>query len=499
MRVCPECKRSFSEQDFRVCPADGTSLIGEKPELIDPMLGRVLDGRFRIVEAIGKGGMGVVYKAIHTQMDRVCALKLLVPVSTDTGSTVARFRREAKMSSRIDSPNAVTIYDFGEAEPGLLYLAMEYIEGESLADVLVRERYLSLDRVVNITNQTARALAAAHALGIVHRDLKPANIMVTRKNGELEVVKVLDFGIAKTLADNNDESLTQTGTLLGTPSYMSPEQVVGDPVDSRTDVYSLSIMVYQMLTGELPFEGNNARTQMMNRINHDPKPFRKTSPSLTDAIELVVMSGLARDPAKRISNVQQFAAALGAAAGISVVSSGEWQTLLRKSQGTSGSSVANEPTEAAQTLSASESTITRVLPARFESDIREQDYVLANYAVSISPGPSEPKAVRASSRIPLFVVASVLFIVALSGAGGYYIFVLSKPTTKAIEPVPDRPGTEASQLGAGSTKQTAVNVGNDRADLYYAEGKMYQEKARALTNAGSATAAKVKNEEAVDA
>src|SRR5262245_25176559 len=129
------------------------------------MLGRVLDGRFRIVEAIGKGGMGVVYKAVHTQMDRICALKLLTPLSNDTVSAVARFRREAKMSSRIDSPNAVTIYDFGEAEPGLLYLAMEYIEGESLADVLVRERYLPLERVVNITKQIARALAAAHSLG----------------------------------------------------------------------------------------------------------------------------------------------------------------------------------------------------------------------------------------------------------------------------------------------------------------------------------------------
>src|SRR5919206_4249410 len=151
MKVCPKCKRSFGEQDFRVCPTDGTPLTDEKP--VDPMIGRILAGRFRIVGPIGKGGMGVVYKAVHIEMDRICALKLLAPISNDTVSAVARFRREAKMSSRIDSPNAVTIYDFGEAEPGLLYLAMEYIEGESLADVIVRERHLPLQRALNITNQ----------------------------------------------------------------------------------------------------------------------------------------------------------------------------------------------------------------------------------------------------------------------------------------------------------------------------------------------------------
>ena len=467
MKVCPECKRSFGEEDFRVCPADGASLIDETAS-VNPMLGRVLDNRFRIVEEIGKGGMGVVYKAVQIQMDRICALKLLAPLTIDSESAVARFRREARMSSRIDSPNAVTIYDFGEAETGLLYLAMEYIEGESLADVLMRERYLPLERVVDITNQTARALAAAHALGIVHRDLKPANVMLSRKNVKQEVVKVLDFGIAKTWTDNKDESLTQTGTLVGTPSYMSPEQVAGDVVDARTDVYSLSVMVYEMLTGELPFDGNNARTQMVNRLNHEPKPLRRTSPSLTDAVEFVVLSGLAREPAQRTANAQEFAAALSAAA--RAVSISESPTLLRK--GTAGSSTANDPS----VLSESESTTTRVSP-RIEINVSEQDRVPA----------SQPKVVRPLSiLIPLFVIAVVLFVTALLSAGGYYIYSRSRQTTEPIaagsgdtgapgDTGAGGPARQTSLPSTDSTKQSSINAD---AASYYAEGKRNQKEAR---------------------
>src|SRR6185436_2440288 len=147
MRICPQCIRGFGDEEFRLCPFDGATLTEETAVPVDPMIGRVLDGRFRIVGTIGHGGMGAVYKAVHLQMDRTCAIKLLAPVSIDRDSAIARFRREAKMTSRINSPNAVTIYDFGEAEPGLLYLAMEYIEGESLAQILTREGVLPLGRV----------------------------------------------------------------------------------------------------------------------------------------------------------------------------------------------------------------------------------------------------------------------------------------------------------------------------------------------------------------
>src|SRR5919106_5474683 len=220
MSVCPQCHRNFGDREFRICPVDGANLVDEPTRLVDPMLGRVLDGRFRLIKVIGRGGMGAVYKAIHIQMDRVCAIKLLSPVSSDKDAAVARFRREAKMTSRIDSPNAITIYDFGEAEPGLLYLAMEFIDGVTLAEVLERQLTLPIERVVSIATQAANALAAAHSLGIVHRDLKPSNIMLIDKDG-LEVVKVLDFGIAKSVIEANDDRLTQTGSLLGTPTYMS--------------------------------------------------------------------------------------------------------------------------------------------------------------------------------------------------------------------------------------------------------------------------------------
>src|SRR5687767_1033805 len=169
MKTCPQCATSY-EDALAVCPVDNAQLIEIVTDGKDPMLGKVLAGRFLLVEKIGQGGMGTVYKAMHTQMDRICALKLLTPQTNDTESAVARFKREARMASRIDNPHAVTIYDFGEAEGGLLYLAMEFIDGKPLTRLLAEEQGLGINRTVHITAQIAEALTAAHSLGIVHRD-----------------------------------------------------------------------------------------------------------------------------------------------------------------------------------------------------------------------------------------------------------------------------------------------------------------------------------------
>src|SRR5437868_2829262 len=175
---------------------------------IDSMIGKELAGRFQMIEKIGQGGMGAVFKAVHTQMGRACAIKLLLPMSSDSDSTVERFKREAQMASRIDNPHAVTIYDFGEAETGMLYLAMEYIEGKSLAHLLTNERPLSSERIVHITSQIAEALSAAHKLGIVHRDLKPDNIMITRKGDDADYVKVLDLDRKSTRLNSSHVSIS---------------------------------------------------------------------------------------------------------------------------------------------------------------------------------------------------------------------------------------------------------------------------------------------------
>src|ERR1044072_2726116 len=281
MKKCPKCAQTYEDRQ-QVCPIDKTALI-----IVDPMIGRTLDNRYQIISKIGEGGMGAIYKALHSEMGRTCATKLRTPIPPGNEDAVAGFKREAKMASRIDNPHAVIIYDFGVAETGMLFLAMEFIDGKPLSRVISENRVLPLDRVVHITNQISEGLAAAHALEIVHRDLKPDNIMVTRKGSDSDYVKVLDFGIAKTVADDGDgaEHLKKTGFVLGTPVYMSPEQLLGENLNPRSDIYSLAIIVYQMLGGQLPFTGDNPQSVMMKRITSHPVPLRSIAPSVSEAIE----------------------------------------------------------------------------------------------------------------------------------------------------------------------------------------------------------------------
>ena len=323
MKTCPKCGESY-DNNVEVCPADGSALI--RANTNDPLVGKLLAGRYKIITKIGEGGMGAVYKAIHNKMDRVCAIKTLTGLSSDNEVAVARFNREARNSSRIDSPHAITIYDFGEAENGLLYLAMEFIDGKQLTDLLEKEGVIGIDRTIHITRQIAEALTAAHALGIIHRDLKPDNIMITRKVDNTDYVKVLDFGIAKTMADDGAENVTKTGFVLGTPAYMSPEQLTGENLDARSDVYSLAIIVYEMLSGQLPFEGDNLQAKMIKRLMTDPIRLRDVMPSVSDSVERAVMAGLARDRDKRTPTVQAFASSLGDAYNLSTISVGRKTT-----------------------------------------------------------------------------------------------------------------------------------------------------------------------------
>src|SRR5438128_6312973 len=254
--------------------------------------------------------MGAIYLAMHTEMGRTAAIKLLAPITTGRDEALARFKREAKMASRIDNPHAVTIYDFGEAENGLLFLAMEFIDGRPLSKLIAEHRMLPINRVVHITKQIAEALSAAHALGIVHRDLKPDHVMITRQGRDSDYVKVLDFGIAKTVADDSADHLTKTGFVLGTPVYMSPEQLLGERLDGRSDIYSLAIIVYEMLSGKLPFVGDNQQAVMMKRVMSDPIRLRAVAPSLSEPVERAVMAGLERNRESRAPTVEAFASEL---------------------------------------------------------------------------------------------------------------------------------------------------------------------------------------------
>ncbi|HKY05964.1 MAG TPA: serine/threonine-protein kinase [Blastocatellia bacterium] len=327
MKRCPQCGQEYKD-NARFCPRDGYNLdmVSSEPTMAgsnpievpepgqtDPLIGRILAARYRLLQKLGQGGMGAVYKGQHIKMNRMTAIKVLTAQLAEDPQFVARFEREAEMASHIDHPNAVNIYDFGEAEDGLVYIAMEFIEGQPLSSIIEKEGALALDRVVRITYQAADALHAAHNLGIIHRDFKPDNIMVCQKSGRPDWVEVVDFGIAKRAAlEPENQGLTQTGFILGTPAYMSPEQVAGEPLDVRSDLYSLALVSYEMITGTLPFTGNSVQSVMVNRLLQPPMSFRQVRPGLNapPAVEAVIMRALARHARDRYSSTVEFASEL---------------------------------------------------------------------------------------------------------------------------------------------------------------------------------------------
>jgi serine/threonine-protein kinase len=232
---------------------------------------------------------------------------------------VARFNREAANASRITHPNVCAIYDFGETPDGLIYLAMEFIEGEPLTDLLEREGALPVPRAVGIFTQVAEALHAAHDLGIVHRDLKPDNVMLTRRKGGADVVKVVDFGIAKAVGgDESGQKVTKTGLVVGTPEFMSPEQLSGDKLDGRSDLYSLALVFYRMLTGKLPFEAATAQETMIQRLTDEPITLAVSRPDLKfpPGLQPVLDTALSRTPVDRYQTVAKFAADVAAVTGV---------------------------------------------------------------------------------------------------------------------------------------------------------------------------------------
>jgi eukaryotic-like serine/threonine-protein kinase len=263
----------------------------------DPLVGKVLAGRYRIVQPLGAGGMGVVYRAEHVHMRKPVALKILHPHMTMMPEVVARFEREAVAAGRIEHPNVAAATDFGRLDDGTFYLALEYVEGKSLGD-LVAVGALPTPRVLLIARQIADGLAAAHAAGVVHRDLKPDNVLLVEREGFPDFVKMLDFGIAKVHMEEGSghKPLTQIGTIFGTPQYMSPEQGQGHTVDARSDLYALGVITYEMLTGKLPFRHEDLIVLITRHITEPPPPLPEGIPL---GVRELVLELLAKKPEDR--------------------------------------------------------------------------------------------------------------------------------------------------------------------------------------------------------
>jgi len=306
-KVCPQCGDEYDDATG-FCSKDGTPLVAQSEA---NLIGKMVGGRYKVIQQLGEGGMGQVFLAEHVRMKRKSAIKIMRPALVHEPEALQRFTREAENASKINHPNVASIFDFGETDEGLVYLAMEFIEGESLSALLKRE--IAMHPVVgaDIVAQAADALNAAHQLGILHRDIKPDNIMVSKRQDGTFVVKLVDFGIARTM-ERGTQQVTRTGFAVGTPEYMSPEQLSGDVLDPRSDQYSLALVSFIALTGHEAFPNSSSKESLIARLTSRPRRLDEVRDDLDwpNSLQAVFDQALAPDPSDRFPSVAEFGVAL---------------------------------------------------------------------------------------------------------------------------------------------------------------------------------------------
>jgi len=419
----------------------------------DPMLGRVLDGRFRILDRLGAGSMGTVYRAIQAPIGRPVAIKILrSDRAVDEGSR-ARFLREARANSSLASPNTVTVFDLGQSESGDFFLAMELLEGESLGERIRRVGRLDPDEAIDTAMQALHSLAEAHVKGIIHRDLKPDNVFFARAHAggkRSEIVKVLDFGIAKMMDAEENHPMsaveTQAGTVFGTPRYMSPEQAQGKSLDARSDLYSLGVVLYHMMTGRPPFIDDDAIVVMARHIKTPPPAMSDVAPdaNISPEVEHAVMRMLSKEPGKRPQSAEAMLVELARAlAGVRAARSGS-------DPSTDASLIG-----AVATVDAFHSGVVdaRRLPTRLQTVVLGLVAVLCALAFAVVAFTRSASTRSASSRAPS--------VPAMSGAGATPsadVVVHTSPTMSPGVVVPAAPVASAVTTNAGTPNPIMTSI-----------------------------------------
>ncbi len=344
MRICPRCRHRY-EDDASFCPKDGAQLV----EVSDHYIGQTFLDQFEIREVWGCGSMGTVYKAWQKNMEREVAIKVLRKDLVDDPRLIKRFHREAKASARLSHPNIITVHLVGETDDGVPFLAMEFLQGQSLDDLCLAAGPLPNVRAINITRQILAALAEAHGQNIVHRDLKPENILLIDKKQAPDFVKVLDFGIAKILHADEESLLTQTGAIFGTPYYLAPEQAAGSDIDHRCDLYALGVILFRMLTGQLPFQGHSSIAVLVKHLKEPPPRPQTIIPSITDSLDYIVLKALEKSQETRWQTAEEMGEALNLA--LSTLSTKSYSIVSPMDPTTRASHPSSENVFLAQTLS----------------------------------------------------------------------------------------------------------------------------------------------------
>jgi serine/threonine protein kinase len=362
MKYCPACHKTYPT-DYNVCPADQTGL--QSTHELQP--GMIIRNKYEILDQLGIGGMGVVYRGRHLTFNEMCAIKVVNEGVAGDSNFLQRFQTEAVVTRKLRHPNAVRVDDFDYTDDGRPFIVMELVEGKSIGEVLLEQGPFAVPRALRIVTQAARALGVAHQLGVVHRDIKPGNILLTKDEQGQEMAKVLDFGIAKLRetsgGDGKSSGMTMTGMLVGTPLYMSPEQFMGKKggeIDGRTDIYSLGVVLYQMVTGQAPFDGDTLYSLMIQHMEGNVKPPHERVPELhlPEALSQVILKAIDKSRDQRFQTAEEFIAAMDE---ITALHGGSWEDAVVESSPAQSSQVVPAPITSVRTPPST--TSPRVPPA----------------------------------------------------------------------------------------------------------------------------------------